>query len=228
MRLVAIIIGVLGMAASPAPAALIWDNYISQPDGYDHLSTRSSERNTLVADSWTADDFIIDPSQYPGGVQIEQIRWIGMHTKGAAFGTADYIILDGSFSVIAEVSNHSYPADPIGTDFNLDTYEGTVAVQPPAVLPPGHYYVATRLVDSGVGRNYVATTGAGTLAGLTSGAFQSVFFGVPNWTLVSDLPGARVTDFAYRIVGSEVPEPGVVALLAAGIVGLLVQRSRRL
>jgi hypothetical protein len=50
--------------------------------------------------------------------------------------------------------------------------------------------------------------------GQTFGAFQSQFFGVPEWKLVSNLPNATVTEFAYQIWG--VPEPGSLLLLAVG------------
>ena len=84
--------------------ALLWNNYISQPDGYDHITARSSERDTLVLASWTADDVILEAPPNGGTILVEQIRWIEARDPRSTSGGVDFIILDEAFIVVREVS----------------------------------------------------------------------------------------------------------------------------
>lgn len=212
-------------AAQADGALLLWDNY-QGPVGYDHISARSSERNTIVTDSWTADDAIFSAQDYPFGVSIQEIKWIGMRDPFANYMSADFIILDDGFNVISEVADLPYTVNVLGSDFGLQTYEGSIAV-PDVVLTPGRYYFAARLSNGFLGQNFVATTGQGNIQGVTVGAFQSYWFGYPGqpgWVLVSEIPSATVSDFAYRIYGVPVPEPASLATLLIGGLALLRKR----
>ena len=215
----------LGLLASPlAQADLLWNNYHTQPDGYDHISALSSERNTIVPDSWTADD-----AAFGTPVQIQEIRWIAMRDPSLNYPAADVLIMDENFNTVWQASDSAFTIlrDDIFPDFpGLRTYEAAVSV-PDVPLTAGRYFVATRLVgENGLGRNYVATTGEGSNfggPGQTMGVFQGAVFGFPNWTPVDQLPLIVATDFAYQVYG--VPEPATLVLIALGGLALLRRRA---
>ncbi|MBU1124385.1 S8 family serine peptidase [Patescibacteria group bacterium] len=177
---------------------LLWDNYQGE-EGYDHESMLSSERETFVTWSWTADDAVFDEC-----VDVQKIKWIGMRQphQDVEYNTADVIILDSDFNTVSEFSDVDYTAEIIGTDFDMETYEGTLSV-PDITLEPGHYYFGVRLVGNYRGRNHAATTGDGGIQGQTQGITQSGFFGYPEWTFVEEVMESETpTDFSYRIYGT--------------------------
>jgi hypothetical protein len=169
---------VLSALCVSARADLLWDNFITQPAGYDDVSGRSSERNSIITASWTGDDAVFNQP-----VALESLEWIGFRTPNVNFNAADVIILDNTFAQLALFENLPYTASIITTrTFNLETvevYDGALQI-PSTNLAAGHYYYAVRLFDAGLGRNYLATTGNGTLRGLGPGVFQSDQFGYPN------------------------------------------------
>ncbi|MBU0638929.1 MAG: hypothetical protein KKB50_08705 [Planctomycetes bacterium] len=220
--------------ATAAQADLLWDNYQYGDDqyGHDHLTAASSERLTQITDSWAADDAIFDAQEFPLGVRVQQVRWIGMRDPNYSYPAADYIVLSrdaqGVFHEVASGQVVIYDmVEVMGQiDFpGLETYEASVEL-PDIELDPGQYYFGVRLVGSGsgLGRNYVATTGAGEFLGLTSGAVQSNYFGIPNWTLNSDYQHATDSDYAYQIHGVAIPEPVTMIMLLAGAPLLLRRR----
>jgi hypothetical protein len=202
---------------------MLWDNY-QGVDGYDGVSAHTTERNTLVTESWTVDDAVFATT-----VIVQQIQWIGERTAGTTFTAADFIILDENFNVVREEWNVPFTdtslAEVVSSIGTLEVYEGSVDI-PNVELPAGHYYLGTRLVGSYYGQNFVATTGNGNFLGLTVGAFQSDFFGVHDWVLVDQLSSTTtVSDYAYRIQGIVVPEPATIATLLIG--GLMLAWRRR-
>ena len=63
-----------------ASADLLWDNY-AIPDGLDRVGGFSSERATLISDSWVVDDAVFETP-----VIVEQIQWIGLQgEEGTGF-----------------------------------------------------------------------------------------------------------------------------------------------
>jgi hypothetical protein len=213
-----------------ARADLLWDNYHTGPNGHDGVSALSSERDTIIPQSWTADDATFDAGLYPQGVAIQEVRWIGMSEDGATYGQADAIILDENFNTVWEASGLSYTVlQTLPPNFaNHTTYEASVNITD-VELGPGRYYIATRLVgDSALGRNFVATTGEGVNFGNapnhTEGAFRSDVFGFPQWTLVSQVPLVATSDFAYQIHGVAIPEPAGLLLIVTGGLALLRRR----
>lgn len=195
---------------------LLWDNYLTPPVGHDRVSGRASERNTDVPDAWTVDDAV-----FASPVRVQELRWIGLRDETTHYASADLIVLDAEFQQLELLSGVPFFATPLEMLLGYQVYEGRIDGLN-IDLPAGRYYVGARLVDGGSGRNFVATTGRGQIAGETTGAFRSATFGVPNWTLVGVF--ATPTDYAYRIYG--VPEPAGFVLAAAGALMTVRLRSR--
>ncbi|TWT45487.1 hypothetical protein RAS1_19120 [Phycisphaerae bacterium RAS1] len=191
----------LGMAGG---ITILLDNFLTPPDGHDGLTGRSSERNSLVPDSWTCDDVTIETP-----VVLQGVAWVGYRDAGVTYASAEVIILReeiedrGAFLLtqVALIENLAPEFnDTLPAQFDLVTYRGVVAGLAVG-LPPGHYYVGVRLVDSFLGRNYLATTGGGTMGqgGQTIGIFRSASLGSPEWVFVDELMPA--TDFAVQLIG---------------------------
>ncbi len=223
-------IAVLSLATT-AFGDILWNNYQGQ-DGFDGVDSLSSERNTNVTESWTVDDAVFSAQQFPLGVEVNTIRWIGVRTPGQnLFPLADLIITDASFNKIPIPNgldqNQPYVVERIipSTAFpNLEVYEARVAV-PNIVLAPGRYYFGARLVGTFFGRNFIATTGNGVIQGQTEGYFQSDFFGFTSFTPASQTFKAGVTDFAYQIEGRPlVPEPTTLVMALGGLLFALRRR----
>lgn len=204
----------LGAAAF---ADVLWNN-MQGVNGYDGVAGLSSERNTLVSDSWAADDVIAGQAW-----QVTGIRWIGLRDDSRTYLRADYLVLDASLSVIADVRDVAYTATPKGRALGMEAYEGLIDV-PNLALAPGRYYFATRLVDGALGRNFIATTGSGAMNGMTHSLFRSPFFGLNNWVSSSLVLDSGASELAYRIEGVGVPEPASAGLLLAGALALLRRR----
>jgi hypothetical protein len=199
------------LIAPAATADVIWDNYQGQ-DGYDHVTALSSERATLISDTWLVDDVVFESP-----VILEQIQWLGLRDQ-QSFSGADYIVMDGDFNVIAEVHDLAFGSQFLTNEFGLQVYEGTVETTP-LQLEPGQYYMGARLVDGFLGRNFVLTSGTGAqnVLGQTQAYFKGVPFGADDWTPVEDILDSHVpSDFAYRISGQIVPEPASLLLLLGG------------
>lgn len=206
------------LAATPLAADVIWDNY---PNGYNHAVWHSSERNTVVNNSWMIDDFTLEVSEEIAGVQ-----WVGAHSLDTPFSGADLLILDDDFQLVTELTNVEYTVQQLEIFQSKQIFEGTINFDEALVLPAGKYYLGTRLVGAaGVGRAYTVVAGDGP-RGDGSALFRSPLFGIMNWTHTEDIPLGSGTayDNAFRLLGV-VPEPATLALLA--ISGVAALRRRR-
>lgn len=224
-------------AIAGAPPQLIWDNYLSPPNGHDGTSAMSSERNTIIADSWTVDDVVLLGDTFPGGLVINEIRWIGMRDPAFSYPNADFLVLDNDGGApggtIFQGMDVSYSATVIGANFGMETYEGVITglnISLPAPAPGENYefFVGARLVGANaLGRNYLATTGSDQpdpINGQTEGFFMGASFGVPDWLPVSQVPNTASSDFAFQVFGTAIPEPATIGLIALG--GLTIRRRR--
>ena len=120
----------------------------------------------------------------------------------------------------------TFTSTTLGEQFNLEVYEGTLQVDP-IVLQPGQYFIGARLVGENLGRNFAATsyTDGGNPEGESQAYFKGVPFGADDWTPVEDILSSGLpSDFAYRISGTNIPEPASLLLLALGTVAALLRR----
>ena len=96
-------------------------------------------------------------------------------------------------------------------------------------LNPGKYFFGIRLVST-TGRNFMASTGDGTIYGNSMGIFKSAYWGYPNWIPINQFatfdplhPYYDPTDFAFQVYAT--PEPATWLLLTS-VVLVLRRRSR--
>lgn len=212
---------VLLAGALAAPGDLIWDNFLSPPNGYDGQSFFSSEVSAAIPSSWAGDD-----AYFGQPVIVQGIEWLAIRKPGYTY-TAEAIILDGGFNTLHYFPGLSYSAviDPNNPLFGYQSYKGFVEL-PDVNLASGHYYFAVRLVSGtpenpAGGRNFLLTTGSGmpnpAHPALTMGVVQVPSFGYPDWTLIGNYESSPVTDYSYRIYGEVIPEPVGLAMLAAAV-----------
>jgi hypothetical protein len=196
---------------------VLWDNYQGE-FGHDFHAS-SSERNTIVPDSWSVDDAI-----FGNDVKVERIRWIGWRSHGSPTELADLIALRPAgaerLETLIEYRDLPWTYRQLGLSEPYDLYEGYADLPGGGLtLPPGHYYFGTRLAVKQARRNFLGTTGQGKLKGLTEGFFRSEFIGYPEWTRTGKIKGFWATDFAFQVEGEIIPEPTAAALvlLLAGL-----------
>lgn len=229
---VALVVLLVVCGGGLAQADLLWDNFLTAPDGFDTKLLMTSEENATVflGGSWTADD--VDFTSFLGGVTIEKIRWAGAFLDNHDY-TVQVTILqnDPNFTPLTVISVPTYDI--------IDTYGtapgGYVRYVADVTLPDGgydldagNYLIGIRLVST-TGRNFMASTGEGVLnpQGHSMGMFKSLYWGYPNWIPINQFatydpahPYYDQTDFAFQVYGT--PEPAGLLLIASGL--LLLRR----
>ena len=224
MRITHVIVLTVSVCLCPLASAqqLLWDNYAASPTGWDGVTGLSSERDTLISDTWVVDDAIFEQP-----VIVQEIQWIGFRDDKPLVA-ADWIIMDTDFNVIADMNDADFTRNDLGQQLGrFELYEGslTIAEGEGVALDPGRYFIGARLVGEFLGRNFAATsaTGAGNTFGESQAYFKGIPFGFDDWTPVEEvLSSGEPSDFAYRIIG--IPEPASLILLALGAAAALRRR----
>lgn len=182
---------IFGWCVSFASAQdVLWDNF-----EFDGRSSISSERNTLVPDSWAVDDAV-----FTSGVRITGYRWFTIlrdNWGGARPTGADFIALTDEFETIVELNDLPYEMEFVG-EFRGFPYFRIEVHGLDLSLEQGHYYLGGRPVGEG---QYQALTGLNaTVLGETEAYFRSAHFGYPNWTSIANVVGVRF-DIAFTVFG---------------------------
>ncbi len=227
----AVILTIVAATARGDQLVLEWDNFLTfdpaTDGGFDRVSYFASERDAAVPDAWVVDDVLFDHD-----VPLKRFEWAGAHDRRFGYGSVELIILediDETLHVIYQLSlGQPVVEATFGLFYGLETYNAYIEIpdsRPTVTLLAGrHYYLGVRLVYNdghADGRNVALTTGYGTINGLTTGRFQSYFFGYPDWTPVEQTAEHLATDFAFRVWS---PEPGSLMILLGGL--LLVRRRK--
>ena len=215
------------MNLANAAGDLVWFN-----GGFDSENGLASERNTVVTDARTYDNFSL-PSGYnqvtgllgqfylTSNLVNAPVYW--EIRQGVAAGTGGTLIASGT------QGGATYTA--IGSGFGFTIYEIRMTLDNPVNLAPNTVYWMTMApVGNGSGRAFVTTTsGAGAIGSPTGGnnaLFDSPQFNA-SWVAVAGgvFQDATLANFAYGV--QAVPEPASMVALGAGLAGLLGLRRRR-
>jgi len=212
------------MNLANAAGDLVWFN-----GSFDNVNGLASERNTLVSDARTYDNFSL-PSGYnqvtgllgqfylTNDLVSRPVYW--EIRQGAGPGTGGTLIASGT------QSGATYTA--IGQGFGFTIYEIRMKLDTPVTLASNTVYWMTMApVGNGDGRAFVCTTsGAGAIGspiGGDDGLFDSTYFGFV-WTPANQILGEGVANFSYGV--QAIPEPASMLALGAGLAGLLGLRRR--
>ena len=213
------------MNLANAAGDIVWFN-----GGFDNRNGLASERNTVVTDARTYEDFSL-PSGYNvvtgllgqfylSAVLVNApVYW--EIRQGAAPGTGGTLIAAGT------QGGATYTA--VGSGFGFTIYEIRMKLDTPVTLESNTVYWMTMApVGNGSGRAFVCTTnGAGAIGspiGGSDGLFDSAYFSV-SWGAAANIVGTGEANFAYGV--QAIPEPASMLALGAGLAGLLGLRRRR-
>lgn len=205
-----------------ASGDIVWFN-----GNFDNQNGLASERNTVVSDARTYDNFSL-PTGYNVVTGLLGQFYLTNELVGApvyweirqdaGVGNGGTLIASGT------AAGGSYTA--IGSGFGLTIYEIRVKIGNVNLTPGTIYWMTMAPVGNGTGRAFVATTdGAGAIGspiGGDDGLFDSTYFGI-SWGRAADLTGDG--DFSYGV--QAVPEPASMIALGAGLAGLLGLRRRK-
>jgi hypothetical protein len=190
----------------------------------------ANERNTIVSDAATYDDFDVGSSITVTGVYSRDLVTTGFSITGADWEIRSGLSGGNGGTLVASGFTPTPIFTPTGRSaFNLPEY--TVEVTGLNVnLASGIYWLMVRPVDSGTGRSYNSTTTGANCVGMPCGNdgnsfFNSTFFGA-NFVGTSTQLGFNA-DFSDGVIGTVVPEPATVALLTCGVGALLIALRRR-
>lgn len=193
--LVLCVFGQLSTAGLVRAQGILWDN-----GEWDQSSNISSERNTVVTESWAVDDV-----SFGTDVEIERYRWTAILLDGwggASPTGVDFVVLSGEFKKIVELRDLSYTMERIGEVFGNPYFKFEVDALDVG-LPAGRYYIGARPVGRGQYQAFACLNR--DLLGNTEAYWRSPWFGFPDWVSVAQIIGVR-RDIAFTVFGHVVRE----------------------
>ena len=205
-------VALFGCIPRDSDADLLWNN-----GEYKGSSALSSERNTIIPESWVVDDAIL-----AGPSVITDFEWICLMSRQFTPSFADFIILGDKFQRLYELKDLSYERLFEGESFGYDLWSMSVH-NLSIFLPGGRYYFGGRPVGNG---DYRAFTGEKRMPlGKTEAFFQLEYFGYPDWTSVVEVKGVPF-DATFKLYGEPVPEPAPILAVAGAVASLLLRRRK--
>lgn len=174
---------------------VLWEN-----GEWDQSSNVSSERNTVVSESWAVDDV-----SFGSDVEIQRYRWtvILLDGWGGRNPTGvDFIVLSSELQKLVELRDLPYSMERLGEVFGQPYFRFEVD-ELDASLSPGRYYIGARPVGHGQYQAFACLNRE--LLGSTEAFWRSAWFGFPDWVSVAQIIGVR-RDIAFTVFGHVVRE----------------------
>ena len=224
--IVAMVLSAVTLVATPSIAGVIWYN-----GDFDHASGLANEINTFVSDARVYDDFVLSAPATVGAVfsnnlmnftGVTQAFW--EIRSGVSAGNGGTVVASGTSAATQSATGAS--------GFGLVEY--TIRVGGLSVnLASGTYWLAVAPLGTGGDGgdlSYISTTSGLNAIGLPAGNnanafFDSAYFG-NNFSSTTASFGSEHHDYSMG-VESQVPEPGTLLLLGAGLTALRARRGRR-
>ncbi len=192
----------------------------------DFRSALSSNRNTIVEESWTFDDV-----DWPGGVVTEVWgNFLSDNNTGRPVA-GDIAVFEGMGegvwgSEIVQIWDIvDFTWERTGR-IAFNRFEDELRLRVNFALPPGAYHVGVRLVGTGVGQAFVSlTSGANAQGGPIANGnsfFQSTYFGFPLPTSWENLLGPGYWDVSIGLCAQV--GPGITLSLEGNCPGVMTAR----
>ena len=213
-----------------APPGSLWYN-----GDFDQRNGLANERNTTVSQAAVYEDFNVTA---PLGWDVTAV--FSDNLENTVITGADWEIRTGlsygnAGTLIASGTTNSPIVTPTGrSGFGFTEYmvevTGLNVFLP--MLPSGQYYwLNVTPIGDGTGRSFNTTTSGTNCVGTPCGNdmnafFNSTYFGAFFHFTCNE--GDQCSDYSNGVIGTVVPEPATVALLACGMGALLIAvRHRR-
>ena len=214
------------MNLANAAGDLVWFN-----GSFDNRNGLASERNTVVSDARTYEDFSL-----PSGYNVVTGLLGQFYLTSDLVGRPVYweirqgVAPGAGGTLIAAGTQFGATYTAIGSGFGLTVYEIRMKLDTPVTLVPNTVYWMTMApVGNGSGRAFVATTSGtgaiGTPTGGNNAIFDSLQFNANLLPVAGNIfSDATLANFAYGV--QAIPEPASMLALGAGLAGLLGLRRR--
>jgi PEP-CTERM motif len=215
-------------AIAQAPPGSLWYN-----GDFNGVNGLSNERNTLIIQAGVYDDFNVT-----GGPFWNVTAVFSDNLENTVITGADWEIRTGlsngnAGTLIASGTTNSPVVTPTGrSGFGFTEYmvevTGLNVFLP--MLPSGqHYWLNVTPVGDGTGGIYNSTTSGLDCVGTPCGNDQNAFFNSTYFGtyFTSTANEGQPYDYSNGVIGTVVPEPSTLALVACGVGALLIVVRRR-